>query len=314
MIAMKQLFFVCTILLLAISCSKEGKQPPIDNQKDLDGTIIQDSSIVYPERFLLSAAMPAMLNPDLNRPVLICAHGFSATTFEWLEMRDYAKSNGFYTSLVLLGGHGTNYNDFKDARWEDWQQPIIEEYNKLIDLGFTNVSIVGSSTGAALVLDALYENKLYTGFLNSVFLIDPIVIPSNKSLSLVKVLGPLLSYTETTFTSDEVGFWYRFRPYQALDQLNDLTKKVRKKLEKGIDEFPSNMQIIVYKAQKDNAADPISAVLIEKGINSDTKNNIRMIDSDLHVFTRLKGRLDVTEKDQLNQTNAFEAIKNVLIQ
>jgi len=310
---MKQLFFVFTTLLLVLACSKEGKQPPIDNEKDLDGTIVQDSSLTYPERFLLSAAVPAMLNPDLNQPVLICAHGFSATTYEWLEMRDFAKSNGFYTSLVLLGGHGTNYNDFKQASWEDWQQPIIEEYNKLVKLGFTNISIIGSSTGAPLVLNGLYEDKFNTAYLNSIFLIDPIVIPSNKTLSLVKVVGPILSYTETTFAPEEVGFWYRFRPYQALDQLNELTKKVRKKLEKGI-ELPSNMQFVVYKAQKDDAADPISAVLIEKGVSGGKGISIKMIDSDLHVFTRLKGRLDVTVKDQMNQTNTFEAIKNDLIQ
>jgi len=310
---MKQLLFSFAILLFVVSCSKEGKLPPIDNSTDLDGTIIQDSSITYPERFLLSSAIPFINGLDLNTPILICAHGFSATTFEWLEMRDYAKSNGFYTSLVLLGGHGTNYNDFKQASWEDWQQPIIKEYNKLVDLGFSNISIVGSSTGAPLILDALYKNKFKSNNLKSIFFIDPIVVPSNKTLSLVKVLGPLLSYTETTFAPGEVGFWYRFRPYQALEQLNDLTKKVRKKLEKGII-LPSNVQCIVYKSQKDDAADPISSVLLEKGISGGNGITVKMIDSDLHVVTRLLGRLEVSSKDQANQSIVFEEIKNHLIQ
>ena len=284
--------------------------PPIDNLVDLDGTVVNDSSIVFPERFLLSAKI---LNPtlvDLNKPVVICVHGFSASTFEWIEFRDFATSLGtFNTSIVLLGGHGTNYEDFKKASWEDWQNPIIEEYNKLVNLGYTNINIAGSSTGAPLILNMIYENKVNTTNLKNLFLIDPIIVPSNKTLSLVKVVGPLLSYTETTFTPGEVGFWYRFRPYQALNELNQLTKKVRKKIEKGIT-LPQGVKLQVYKSEKDDAADPISAVIIEKGItlNDQLPISVQMISSNLHVFTRLSGRTGVTVDDVKNQENTFQSM------
>jgi carboxylesterase len=307
---MKRFLFLFLFFTSFLSCHKEGKMPPIDNLVDLDGTVVNDSSITFPERFLLSARILTPTLLDLNKPVVICVHGFSASTFEWIEFRDFATSLGtFNTSIVLLGGHGTNYEDFKKASWEDWQNPIIEEYNKLVNLGYTNINIAGSSTGAPLILNMIYENKVNTSNLKNLFLIDPIIVPSNKTLSLVKVVGPLLSYTETTFTPGEVRFWYRFRPYQALNELNQLTKKVRKKIEKGIT-LPQGVKLQVYKSEKDDAADPISAVIIEKGItlNDQSPISVQMISSNLHVFTRLSGRTGVIGDDVKNQENTFQSM------
>jgi carboxylesterase len=303
------LFFV-----LVISCKKEGKMPPINNAVDLDGISINDSSLVFPNHFLLSASNPSPSNADKNKPVVIAVHGFSASTFEWIEFRDFARiHNSFQTSVVLLGGHGRDYEDFRNAKWENWQQPIIDEYNKLRQLGYTNISLIGSSTGCPLIFEAIYSGKLTTDVLKHVFFIDPIVVPSNKLLSLVNVVGPVLSYSATEMAQGENGYWYKYRPYQALKELNELTQLVRKKLEKGIT-FPADVMLKVFKTEKDDAADPISAVLLQKGIKLSNGNNIglQMIPSNLHVFTRLKGRSVVTSTDIQNQLATFNEIKNSL--
>ena len=303
-----------SLFVLLISCKKEGKMPPINNSVDLDGITINDSSLVYPSHFLLSASNPTPSNADKNKPVVIAVHGFSATTFEWIEFRDFARlNNSFQTSVVLLGGHGRDYEDFKNANWENWQAPIIDEYNKLRQLGYTNITLIGSSTGCPLILEAIYSGKLTTDVLKHVFFIDPIVVPSNKLLSLVNVVGPILSYSESAMAQGENGFWYRYRPYQALKQLNELTISVRKKLEKGID-FPANVSMKVYKTEQDDTADPISAVLLQKGISLSNGNKIelQMIPSNLHVFTRLKGRSTVTATDLQIQSTVFNEIKNSL--
>jgi carboxylesterase len=49
-------------------------------------------------------------------------------------------------SQVLLGGHGRDYQTFKASNWQGWRSSITEEYEK-IALGYTNISMVGSSTG-----------------------------------------------------------------------------------------------------------------------------------------------------------------------
>jgi carboxylesterase len=288
--------------------------PPINNAVDLDGISINDSSLVFPNHFLLSASNPSPSNADKNKPVVIAVHGFSASTFEWIEFRDFARiHNSFQTSVVLLGGHGRDYEDFRNAKWENWQQPIIDEYNKLRQLGYTNISLIGSSTGCPLIFEAIYSGKLTTDVLKHVFFIDPIVVPSNKLLSLVNVVGPVLSYSATEMAQGENGYWYKYRPYQALKELNELTQLVRKKLEKGIT-FPADVMLKVFKTEKDDAADPISAVLLQKGIKLSNGNNIglQMIPSNLHVFTRLKGRSVVTSTDIQNQLATFNEIKNSL--
>ena len=288
--------------------------PPIDETIDLDGALINDSSLSHPENYLLSAAI---LNPtaqDLSKPVIIAVHGFSASTFEWVEFRDFAQQTGdFYTSIVLLGSHGRDYEDFKSGTWEDWQKPIIDEYNALRSKGYTNISFVGSSTGCPLILEAIKEEKINADVLKNIFLIDPIVVPSNKTLSVVGVVGPLLSYTASEMETGENGYWYKYRPYQALKELNILTKLVRKDLEKGF-ELPANVKMTVYKSKKDGSADPISAVLIKEGIDLYGGNEItvKMLDSELHVFTRLAGRVDVTASDLLLQQNTFNEIKTAL--
>ncbi len=311
---MKHFLFISLVCCLLAACKKSDKTPPIDNTIDLDGTTINDSSLTHPENFLLSAANPTPSLQDKSTPVLIAVHGFSATTFEWLEFKNFVKGNGkALISVVLLGGHGRDYADFKQASWEDWQTPLISEYNALRALGYTNISFVGSSTGCPLILEAINARKINADVLQNVFFIDPIIIPSNKTLALVSAVGPALGYSETTMEQGENGFWYKYRPYQALEQLNDFTQIMRKKLEDGIT-LPNNVNLTVYKAQKDASADPISAVLLYKGVKLSNNQaiNVKMIESELHVFTRLKGRNSYTINDVQQQNDVFNEIISAL--
>ena len=305
---MKLFIYITLSICLFTACKKSEKLPPIDNKIDLDGTTINDSSITYPEKFLLSVANPSPTIQDKSTPVFIAVHGFTATTFEWLEFKNFVKNNGnALISVVLLGGHGRDYSDFKKATWEDWQAPIIKEYNTLRALGYTNISLIGSSTGCPLLLEAISANKLNTDVLKKVFFIDPIIVPSTKTLALISAVGPALGYSASTMEQGENGFWYKYRPYQALEQLNTITQVMRKKLEDGIT-LPDNVSLTVYKAKKDGAADPIGAALLYNGITNKEKLKVTIINSELHVFTRLKGRNVITPEDIELQNNIFKEI------
>jgi carboxylesterase len=52
-----------------------------------------------------------------------------------------------------LDGHGRDYESFKASTWQDWSSAIKREYEKLEALGYTKISIVGSSTGGTLLLN-----------------------------------------------------------------------------------------------------------------------------------------------------------------
>ena len=300
-------------LLFLSSCSKD---PDIDNATMLDGDQIFDPSLYDPAKYLVSVAVDSPSDTQKNTPVIITVHGYSASTFEWNEFRTYSDANAdILVSQVLLGGHGRTYDEFKNSTWRDWQEPIMTEYNALREKGYTNINFAGSSTACPLVMDLIKSGEIGDNGMKNIFLIDPIVIPSDKLLTLIGLVGPMIGYLETSNTPGEEGYWYHFRPQETLQQLMDLIDKVRKDLQKGYN-LPEGTHMKVYKSIKDSSADPVSAVLINKGLkNSDGSNiDIEMIDSDLHVVTRLEGRENVTQKDRDIQINVFEDMLRFLEQ
>ena len=311
----KNTFFRLLIIFL-LFLSACSKSPDIDNSTMLDGDQIFDPSLYNPAKYLVSVAID---NPNITQkktPVIITVHGYSSSTFEWDEFRTYSAANAnILVSQVLLGGHGRTYEEFKNSTWEDWQTPIMAEYNALRDKGYSNISFAGSSTACPLMMDMIKKNKIGDNGMKHIFLIDPIVIPSDKLLTLAGLVGPMMGYLETTNTPTEEGHWYRFRPQETVNQLMDLIDKVRKDLQKGYN-LPADTHMKVYKSIKDPTADAASAVLIYKGLkNSDGSNiDIEMIDSELHVVTRLDGRDNITQQDRDIQTHVFEDMLMILMQ
>lgn len=299
------------VFVLLVSCAKS---PDINNETMLDGDQIFDMSLINPEDFLISARYPNPSEVLKNTPVVIAAHGFSASTFEWQEFSEFAETKGtFLVSQVLLGGHGRSHEEFKNATWKDWQSSIIDEYNKLSQLGYKNIYLIGSSTGCPLIINMVKTNALTRAKPKGIYLIDPIVISSNKTLTLVNALGPVLGYTTTNLEAGEEGHWYVYRPYQALIQLMELIDLVRKDLQHGIT-LPEGTKMKTYKSIVDDAADPVSAVLIYQGMkrSDGSKTAVEMVDSKLHVFTRLRGRESVTQADRDLQQHVFGEIAGEL--
>lgn len=304
----KKIFLFLPVLLLT-ACNP---QPEIDDATMLDGTQINDLSLYEPANYLVSLAIPKPTEAQKNIPVLIAVHGYSASTFEWDEMQDFAREDGsFLVSQVLLGGHGRDFADFKTARWQDWQSSIRDEYRRLRAAGFKNISLAGSSTGAPLIVhlfsDGFFEAE---GAPNEIFLIDPIVVSGNKTLVLVDLLGPVLGYTTTDLDAGEHGKWYVYRPQESLRQLMALIDLTRRNLEKGITLTPGT-RLKIYKSEVDRTADPVSAVMLHKGLRTATGNrvDVEMIPSDLHVFTRLRGRDRISSGDSARQLAVFREMK-----
>lgn len=301
---MKTRLSLLVVAIVGLACSSEP-----DITKDmLDGGTLFDPSIYKPELYLVSKAIPTPTPEQARKPVIIACHGYSATTFEWDEFRAWAGGRtDFYLSQVLLGGHGRSYDDFKQSTWHDWQAAITNEYDALVKAGYQNISLLGSSTSGALLLEVVASGY----FANrpaprNLLLVDPIVIPSDKSLSLIGLVGPMLGYIDSKQPAVEDKVYYHFRPQETLQQLQSLLNVVRKDLEKGVT-LPPNCALNVYKSKRDPSADPVSAVLIYKGVKTSDGQPVAvgLIDSDLHVYTRLNLREAATDKDRQNQTATF---------
>jgi carboxylesterase len=287
------------------------KKTPDIPAGDLGGGVIFDPSIYNPAAYLVSVSDSMPTPVQAQKPVIIACHGYTATTFEWDEFRNWsADSTDYSISSVLLAGHGTTYSDFKKSTWRDWQSSIADEYNKLAAEGYKKIDFATSSTSGPLLLD-----MVHSGFFKNaastvhIFMVDPIVIPSDKSLSLIGILGPMLGYVTTSQAPGEEQYYYHYRPEETLQQLQDCLNVVRNELQDGIT-LPPNIYLKVYKSIKDPTADPVSAVLIYNGIKTSTGGRIDLdlVNSDLHVFTRLDLVPNVTPLDKQNQLFAFHDI------
>lgn len=311
---MKKLIQI-SVLIFTLFITSCNPTPEIDNAVMLDGNQIFDLTLTQPQKYLISAYLPNPTSQEKNTPVIIAAHGYTATTFEWDELRAYAdSSHTFYVSQVLLGGHGRTYEEFKASTWKDWQSSIIDEYIKLSNKGFKNIYLTGSSTGAPLILQ-LIKSGFFAGYTlpKGIFLIDPIVVSSNKTLTMVGLLGPVLGYTSVELADGEKGKWYVYRPQETLKQLMSLIDLTRRDLENGIT-LPANTYMKVYKSTVDDTADPVSAVMIYKGMRTSGGGmiDVEMLNSNLHVFTRLKGRDGVTNADYARQHKTFSEIEKIM--
>lgn len=306
-------------LLLFASCEKN---PPITDGL-LDGNVIFDPAVNNPEGYYISAKYPNPTPQDLEKHIIIAIHGYTASTFEWQEFVDwtdaaYGDTGPYRVSQILMGAHGTTYEAFKASKWQDWAESAKVEYQKLVDLGYTKISLVGSSTGATVCLE-----MIHSGFFNStiapqnVFIVDGIIVSSIKTQSIANIVGPMLVYVESNQAAEQDSFWYRFRPQETVRELNKMMKEGRKELESSII-APEGTRVKVYHSANDPTASSTSAVLIYKGLKHADGSNIdvQIMESDIHVFTRLALRefegLTVTQKQRDNQKSCFQDMASKL--
>jgi carboxylesterase len=227
---------------------------------------------------------------------------------------DWSTDSSYRISSVLLDGHGRTYEDFRASKWEDWRAAIIREYELLEDLGYTKISLVGSSTSAALLVE-LMQSGYFNNHIKpkNIFLVDPIIVPTTKLQSIADLIGPMLVYIEVDQTAEEDKYWYHFRPHETVSELNEVIQKVRKGLEKGIT-VPSGTHVKSFHSKADPTASTTSTVLIYKGLEhlDGSKIDVQLMDSDIHVFTRLSLRPSVSPLERSNQLDAFTQISKRL--
>ena len=314
---MKRARALSTLAALALaitlaSCAKPVTEPGVS----LELPEVNDPSIAHPELFLVSRMDSQPSDSIKGLPTAVALHGYSATTFEWWEYRDYLDSvGGVRISLPLLGGHGRNYADFRKATWRDWQAGGLAEYKALADKGFTNLSLVCSSTGCPLLVEA-FASGWFNGLPapKEVVMIDPIIAPASKLLTLASLVGPMLGNVETSCSEAEKSHWFCNRPEESLQQLMDLLTQVRGQLEDGV-QAPAGCKVRIYKSKADGSADPVSALMLYKGLRDGNGNKVdlRFVESRLHVFTRLQARETApTSADVALQRKTFQEMTGYL--
>lgn len=280
----------------------------------MDSPSTHDITFDRPELILSTLGTPTDTQKD--QPVLLLCHGYSASTFSWLDFLDYLKESGytdFHTSLVLLGGHGRDVHAFAKSTWKDWKAPIEDEYKKLVALGYTNISIVGISTGGSLMVRLLDSDFFKTTRPPSALIfIDAYITPRDRTLYLSPFFGFLyhnIPWPDEA-TLEEEQNWYRNRPYQTIASLAKLVMKNKLALWTGIS-VPKDTNILIMQSQADPISHPNGALTLQKHLHmSQGTPALFKVNSSKHAFVNLRATppKDITDTDRQSQRQGFEAI------
>tara|TARA_B100000427_G_scaffold328532_1_gene341872 strand:+ start:17298 stop:18188 length:891 start_codon:yes stop_codon:yes gene_type:complete len=247
----------------------------------------------------------------LKRPVFITAHGFGASPFEWHDFSDYITTHtNALVSNVYLGSHHS-LTEFSHASWEDWLEPICQEYQRLVNLGFETIYLCGCSTGSTLIIQGLLNNCFRPTLpLKHIFLIDSLVEPKEKLLYWIPWIKQFIYDQKLSLNNNESPHWLPYRPKQSLIQLLRLIKKTKNDLKQGID-FPAHINISLFQSQFDPVIDQNSHSDLYQGLSKRISRNISSftINSNLHVFSRLSHRSTINPTDIENQNFFFNHVK-----
>jgi len=82
---------------------------------------------------------------------------------------EYLHQQGFTVQGINYPGHDQPLTKMPDSRWQEWYEHIVENYQKLVQK-YTNVSIIGFSTGCPLALYLAANNPVKHLVLLSPFL------------------------------------------------------------------------------------------------------------------------------------------------
>ncbi len=84
---------------------------------------------------------------------IVLVHGYTGTPGELRLLGNYLNSCGYPIIGLRLPGHGTNIQDLEKTTFNDWYEEVLKNISQARSAA-RQVSIVGSSMGAAVVLKA----------------------------------------------------------------------------------------------------------------------------------------------------------------
>ncbi len=247
-----------------------------------------------------------------QQPVCVLVHGFSASSFELEAFKAsiLAKDPTVLFSTIVMGGHGRSYDAFKSASYHDWIQPIIDEVSTLNDQGFQDIRLFGVSAGAAGIVHLILNGELKHTPIRQVVLMDPYILPTNKTLYLVPVLKYVITNTRLEdIRSIGTQNWYTNRPASALHELLKLVKSVQHDLTTYDGKIVPPMTI--YTANNDPTADTKGVDMVLDALGSDVVT-IKRYDSDRHVIIEPTSKDDWAEKDQAHYDRIIDEIYGLI--
>jgi len=194
-----------------------------------------------------------------EKSVVICLHGWTATTYEPKPIGDAIFQSGIDSAGPLLPGHGYKEKrvakkELSKIKYTDWISAVSYEI-KQARKKYNKVFIYGQSMGGALALYAASEG-----------IVDgcAVTAPAIKLPIVVNIFGPIFGFMNLfrkkkinqNFFNEE----YSFESLKSANELRKLAKSVQNNLHR------IKCPILICHSKKDSAIDPIVPEIIKEKI------------------------------------------------
>ncbi len=219
-------------------------------------------------------------NNGCNRGVYLI-HGFTSSTYEFLDLAKFLSQNGFYVKLDNLPGHGTTVDDCNTIKYTEWIEHVergVAEVASECD----EVHVICISMGAVLGLHLATVFPLTS-------LVEAAVVFQFKDEFSVRTLVPLFNKLITKQSKykqykNDGGkklkyFGYTEYPMKALNEMRKLTNLVRPQLS----QVKCPTMLVHTKSDLTSVMDNYH--IIKKAISSDIQEDLILEKSTHNLFS-----------------------------
>ena len=230
-------------------------------------------------------------NRNEDKSVVICLHGWTATTYESKPVGDAIFQSGIDAAGPLLPGHGFKENsvakkELSKIKYTDWISAVWHEITQARNI-YQKVFIYGQSMGGALALYAASE-----GFVDGC----AVTAPAIKLPTIINIFSSIFGFvnifrkkeTNQKFFNEE----YSFESFKSANELRKLAKKVQKNLSK------IKCPILVCHSKNDSGINPIVTEIIKEKVKGSVE--IAWFNDSGHSMT-----LDVQGKEIAKKISTF---------
>ncbi|MEY4206650.1 MAG: hypothetical protein RL255_487, partial [Actinomycetota bacterium] len=161
---------------------------------------------------------------------VLLIHGFSGSPLSVKPWAEKLHQSGFTVNVPRLPGHGSNWNEMNQTRWEEWFAEVENKFRELKSR-HQRVFVAGFSMGGALSLRlaTIYRNEI-----EGILLVNPSIGDDRLIMRLVPFLKYFIPSVKGRGTDvaapNPPRHSYGRTPLRALHSLQKLWRVVRRDL------------------------------------------------------------------------------------
>lgn len=232
---------------------------------------------------------PAPIQIPGGPEAVLLLHGLAGSPAEIRPLAEALGRDGYTVSAPLLPGHGTDPEELRKVRYQDWVQAAEAELRRL-QAHHPVVHLIGFSMGSIV---ALHVAAHHEGIASVTTLASPVKMNDWRQ-SLVPILRFVVRNYPAKVSNPEIAQQvqnYEFYPVGAIHQFLRMKSRVRRLLPR------ITQPILIIQGEQDRVIAPDSAATLYQEVNSTIKQLI-MLPKRRHFLALEPGREELFQQIQ----------------